>query len=570
MSDRPITLFLIDDDPIFRLGLATALSAIEDLQILHQGETKNLFKQLRERIPNIVVLEPDARGWQLAQKLKQEYPQVKICLLCQSLSPQELLAAKKSGIEGYCPKGKKIDELVRVFREIASGATYWEYLTTLCYSRYQNYSPQRRWSIRLFHSGIAQIEQNLTLVNSQLNQPQLSRLDWLFWTGRRRELLTSRWIVRQLMPVETVLLPEESQAQPIPNNPSDNLPIPIAQSVILPIVSSSSLQVPDPSPLTVSNLLEETLNKIQFGVENSTNIPLEIDILQPQKRRELLYLIYSQIHKLVTEFPLLDITSEQLKERLSLILVKIWEESTRLFIQIYYPNKKILLEGLIEEILEGEILSVKRDILNKIPLVYQLFSYLLFKENMLVQKVEYRANSPEAIERAGILLENLLSQIANGVMAVMLNNFSDNEMMKKTLYKNEMRSSRNIAKFRNKISLKYREEKYWEDPKDIFESQYRLFYFKKGKISKIFIEYPRSEELNQLMGIPWAVTILLEIRDAITPGVRAIIAIAGQGLVYVLTSIIGKGIGLIGRGIIQGIGNALQETRSRKNSQQSK
>jgi hypothetical protein len=35
----------------------------------------------------------------------------------------------------------------------------------------------------------------------------------------------------------------------------------------------------------------------------------------------------------------------------------------------------------------------------------------------------------------------------------------------------------------------------------------------------------------------------------------------GTGLVYLLTEIIGRGIGLIGRGILKGIGNAFQDKR---------
>ncbi|MEG4329441.1 DUF3685 domain-containing protein, partial [Microcoleus sp. herbarium5] len=37
------------------------------------------------------------------------------------------------------------------------------------------------------------------------------------------------------------------------------------------------------------------------------------------------------------------------------------------------------------------------------------------------------------------------------------------------------------------------------------------------------------------------------------------------GVVYVLTQVIGRGIGLIGRGIIQGIGNSLQDSKFGKN-----
>ena len=66
-------------------------------------------------------------------------------------------------------------------------------------------------------------------------------------------------------------------------------------------------------------------------------------------------------------------------------------------------------------------------------------------------------------------------------------------------------------------------------------------------------------EAGELTGIPWLSTIVIEIRDAIAPLVRRLVALAGSGVVFVLTQVIGKGIGLISKGVIQGIGSTLKE-----------
>ena len=62
------------------------------------------------------------------------------------------------------------------------------------------------------------------------------------------------------------------------------------------------------------------------------------------------------------------------------------------------------------------------------------------------------------------------------------------------------------------------------------------------------------------------VTLLLETRDAIAPGIRATVSFIGSGIVYLLTQVIGRGIGLIGRGIIQGVGNSFQDIKFGKNN----
>ena len=48
------------------------------------------------------------------------------------------------------------------------------------------------------------------------------------------------------------------------------------------------------------------------------------------------------------------------------------------------------------------------------------------------------------------------------------------------------------------------------------------------------------------------------------PRVRATLSLAGSTVVFVLTEIIGRGIGLIGRGIVKGVGSTWQDIRFRQ------
>ena len=103
-------------------------------------------------------------------------------------------------------------------------------------------------------------------------------------------------------------------------------------------------------------------------------------------------------------------------------------------------------------------------------------------------------------------------------------------------------------------------------PKEIFESNFSLFVLNERGIKKISIYSPRRHELGQLSGIPLTVTLLLETRDAIAPGIRATVSFIGSGVVYLLTQVIGRGIGLIGRGIIQGVGSSFQDAKFGRNN----
>ena len=73
----------------------------------------------------------------------------------------------------------------------------------------------------------------------------------------------------------------------------------------------------------------------------------------------------------------------------------------------------------------------------------------------------------------------------------------------------------------------------------------------------MFVYAPRQEELNKLSRIRWSVTIILEIRDAIALPLSSLLKTSGNAIVYLLTQIVGRSIGLVGKGILQGIGNSL-------------
>ena len=55
------------------------------------------------------------------------------------------------------------------------------------------------------------------------------------------------------------------------------------------------------------------------------------------------------------------------------------------------------------------------------------------------------------------------------------------------------------------------------------------------------------------------VALLVEARDALAPQVQAIIQYLGDLIVLILTKVVGRSIGLIGRGIAQGMGRNLSK-----------
>ena len=579
-----IRLLLIDDDPIFRLGLRTALADFPHWQIVAEASTGAEALEILESLPpdtvDLLILElasgqvnpNQLSGLPLCQHLKAEYRNLPVLLLTAQSDPFLLQSAKQIGIEGYCPKGIAIAEIARIIRLLISGQVYWQMLPELLPRSTPLLRPPS-WHHKLHTSGVRQIEAALALVTQELQKPNLSNFDWLFWSGRRRELLAARWVVNQLLPTDVIILGESEklvagavkpgrQGEPVsvtlpPNPPKGYGVSPRPDSPQAPIP-----QLDAPFGVTVA--------KLQSGLLNLSGVPLEIDILATEKKRDLLYIVLQKIESILRDLRFSQVTSEQLAQKRSPILRDLWQASLTDFLGKYYTLPLGNQDLEVVSVLLEYAGMVQTSTLDKIPLVIELLSHQLFATSLIIDNIAYSAQSPEALVRAEIVLQNLIIQVANAVIQPLLNEFSEVEIIKQSFYDRQLISSREIAKFRNNLSWRYRIYQWVEEPRAIFESQYKLLVLSEMGIKQTSIYAARRRELEQLRGLRLAVTLAYEIRDAIAPRLRATVAWAGKGVVYVLTQVIGRSIGLVVRGVIQGIGSTLQETRFGKNGERGK
>lgn len=559
MTNDSIKLFLVDDDPIFRLGLCTALATFPELQVIAQADTPaSTLQQLAEGItPDLLILElglgrfssRKASGLQLCQQLRQQYPNLPLFVLTAYSETRSLATARELGVKGYCPKGTATEVLVAAFRLVAEGETYWQSLRLARPNFWQ------ATLSRVGQSGRRQIKAELRAIEYYLGKENLTLLDQLFWSGRKRELLTARWLVNRLVPNQDYLLDDDFYLRETETESQTELTQ--SDRTSLSLLPERAIAPTSSRPIA-SQIFQRVFANIGTEFVNRTGIPLEIDILQGQKQQELLYLILNLVIKSVEE---LNIT-ENLTTKIDRILRSIWEKAT---VDFFFDNLNRTVSAAEEEelrqLLRQEVVTIEENIFERIYLAEDLFTYLVQEQPLVIDNVTYRPESPESMARAEILLQNLLLQIANSVMQVILNNFYDLEIFKYNLYQAEIRTSREIARFRNSLSWRYRQEKYWENPKNIFTSRYRLFVWQRNSIQVSFIYAPRTEELEQLRGLPWFTTIALETRDAVAPLLRSILASVGNAVIYFLTQVIGRGIGLIGKGIIQGVGSTINDTR---------
>ncbi|MFS8119222.1 MAG: DUF3685 domain-containing protein, partial [Microcoleus sp.] len=464
-------------------------------------------------------------------------------------------------------------------------------------------------------SGLREIDAALAIVKDDLEQIKVADstdlatiLDGVVLSGHRRELLAARWIVSQLLPDGRGEKGEGRGKKE--EGPSTSLRVKRRKKEQEDgrrktedgrresLLNNSQLQVANSTvsgeALVVASdwqgsLFDSVAAKLQLDIVNLTGVPLEIDILRSTKKRKLINSILRKLQDLLQELRLGQVQPTQLSEKMPAILRNLWEatiieffgryytvqtgespvfESSQTSLKLSESQDQIAATGNRLEVvpmLLADADVVAAQILNEIPMIVEFFAHLLFEIPLIVDNISCQPGSLQAMQRAEDLLENLVIQVASGVVQPLLNNFADIEEIKQSFYDGKLISTREIERFRNNLSWKYRWNSYFVEPKAIFESRFWLYVFGESGIRRITIYAPRNKELTQLSGWQLAFTLLLETRDAIAPRVRAAISLLGAAVVYVLTQVIGRGIGLIGRGIIQGIGNSLQDSKFGKN-----
>lgn len=126
-STKLTRIVIVDDHALFREGLATILSAEDDLEVVGQGgsadEVIHLAKDLS---PDIILLDLDMPGGGLkaAKVISTEMGETKIVVLTASEEDNNLINSLKIGADAYILKGVAARELLRILRMVIDGESY--------------------------------------------------------------------------------------------------------------------------------------------------------------------------------------------------------------------------------------------------------------------------------------------------------------------------------------------------------------------------------------------------------------------------------------------------------------
>ena len=121
-------VFLVDDHPIVRQGLAELINHEDDLEVCGQAEdAREALKEIKKQQPDMVIVDlslKETSGVELIKDIKSQYTGLPVLAL--SMHDESIYAerALRAGARGYIMKQEATDEVISAIRKVLSGQIY--------------------------------------------------------------------------------------------------------------------------------------------------------------------------------------------------------------------------------------------------------------------------------------------------------------------------------------------------------------------------------------------------------------------------------------------------------------
>ena len=121
-------VFIVEDHPVFREGMAQIINSEEDLIICGQAsDAEQAMPEIRRIVPDIVLVDislPGKNGLELIKEIRSVNRAIK--LLVVSMHDEALYAARvlRAGGDGYVMKEEDPEEIISAIRDVLGGHIY--------------------------------------------------------------------------------------------------------------------------------------------------------------------------------------------------------------------------------------------------------------------------------------------------------------------------------------------------------------------------------------------------------------------------------------------------------------
>ena len=406
----------------------------------------------------------------------------------------------------------------------------------------------------LLQSGLLQIDAELRVCRRLLDPPPDAWLVVLMLQGRERELICARQLLLWLWgPAWMAWGDPQACIDPAPPT-GDREASGTGMAITLRERSADGLW---------ESLLQRLRQGAGEGADNQSGQLLALEGLLPERRSDLLLALLEQVSQLRNLLRNEDGSRRGLVERWRDQQPELRRQALRRLAGTYVQlPKEGRLQPVAEQLITGsEGLQAEGEPAD-LPDPEAMLGTLVQARPLLVNGRLLAPDEPQALLYLELLLSNWLIRNAERISADVLAVCAEWPELRRYLLRPELLATRNLERLRNQLNAQQRWESWVNRPIQIYESRRPLFQLRAGSIACIDLTEPRDAELRQLGWWPQLVTLLLESRDALAPQLQALLKRLGSLLVLLLTQVVGRAIGLVGRGILQGMGRGVSRDRT--------
>jgi DNA-binding NarL/FixJ family response regulator len=124
-APRPVRLVIADDHPMFRYGLAAALAATSEVEVVGEAaDGAELLALVERTTPDVVLTDlamPVLDGTGATHAILERFPNIAVLMLTMHDDDEALFGALRAGARGYLLKGADRSQIIRAVLAVADG-----------------------------------------------------------------------------------------------------------------------------------------------------------------------------------------------------------------------------------------------------------------------------------------------------------------------------------------------------------------------------------------------------------------------------------------------------------------
>lgn len=300
--------------------------------------------------------------------------------------------------------------------------------------------------------------------------------------------------------------------------------------------------------ISISRIFANILYKTNFISKKGNQQLLGIDLLKTEVQKDLLSISTLRVEETYMKLLYKSNPATFMKKEGKLILLNCIKKSCEDFLTKQYGYKVKVSLNILKKSLYTKMLLEDAELLFQVPF------YVLENPNSpafrLLFYPVYNYASESLIEA---LIDNIVLEISNCVVYFGIIQFSSIFAFRQTLYRSKFLSLRNFERFKNNLNWQLIVKAHFQRTVNMYNNRCEIFILRTNGVYCRTIYANRSLELSSSTNIALLTLTFIELKDFVTSRLDEIIYLTSKAVRFTLTSVFGQVIGLVWRGVIDGL-----------------